>query len=117
MIKDRTINYIEFAVIDIARAKDFYGKVSGWSSSDFGPDHCEFSDGQMKGGFIATGSEPPSPHGGALVVLYRHDLAALQTSIEAAGGEIVKPVFDFPGGQRFHFTDPKGYELAVWCET
>ncbi|WP_376750334.1 VOC family protein, partial [Agrobacterium pusense] len=22
--------------------------------------------------------------------------------------------FAFPGGRRFHFTDPDGYELAVW---
>ena len=24
------------------------------------------------------------------------------------------PLFDFPGGRRFHFIDPDGYELAVW---
>jgi predicted enzyme related to lactoylglutathione lyase len=23
-------------------------------------------------------------------------------------------VFAFPGGRRFHFIDPDGYELAVW---
>jgi predicted enzyme related to lactoylglutathione lyase len=37
--------------------------------------------------------------------------------IEAAGGSIVKPVYEFPGGRRFHFTDPDGYELAVWSES
>jgi predicted enzyme related to lactoylglutathione lyase len=30
-----------------------------------------------------------------------------------AGGLIVKPIFSFPGGRRFHFTDPNGNELAV----
>jgi predicted enzyme related to lactoylglutathione lyase len=25
-------------------------------------------------------------------------------------------VFSFPGGRRFHFTDPNGNELAVWSE-
>jgi hypothetical protein len=27
-----------------------------------------------------------------------------------------KPVFEFPGGRRFHFCDPNGNELAVWSE-
>ena len=52
--------------------------------------------------------------GGPLVVLYGDDLAAIVAEVEAAGGTIVKPVFEFPGGRRFHFTDPDGYELAVW---
>lgn len=34
----------------------------------------------------------------------------------AAGGTIVKPIFDFPGGQRVHFRDPAGNELAIWSE-
>jgi len=33
-----------------------------------------------------------------------------------AGGRVVKPIFDFPGGRRFHFTDPNGNELAVWSD-
>lgn len=32
------------------------------------------------------------------------------------GGKIVKDTFDFPGGRRFHFTDPSGNEFAVWSE-
>ncbi|SFD00550.1 hypothetical protein SAMN05428997_115117 [Bosea sp. CRIB-10] len=50
------------------------------------------------------------------MILYADDLAAMQNSIEAAGGRIVKPAFDFPGGRRFHFADPDGYELAVWTK-
>ncbi len=34
--------------------------------------------------------------------------------VESAGGKIVKPIFSFPGGRRFHFLDPAGNELAVW---
>jgi len=37
-------------------------------------------------------------------------------AVTAAGGEIVRPIFSFPGGRRFHFTDPAGNELAVWSE-
>lgn len=32
------------------------------------------------------------------------------------GGNIVKPIFAFPGGRRFHFTDPSGNEYAVWSD-
>ena len=113
--EDRRIDYIEFAVADIARSKTFYGAAFGWSFTDYGPDYCEFSDGRMKGGFDATGPVPAIA-GGPLVVLYGDDLTELQRSIEQAGGTIVKPAFDFPGGRRFHFTDPDGYELAVWSE-
>ena len=67
----------------------------------------------MKGGFAATG---PVTSGGPLVVLYGADLADVQVAVEAAGGLVVKPIFEFPGGRRFHFTDPDGYELAVWSE-
>jgi predicted enzyme related to lactoylglutathione lyase len=111
--QDRCINYIEFNVANTARSKEFYGKAFGWSFTDFGPDYCEFSDGQMKGGF--NGGESATL-GGPLVILYGSDLADTQTRIESAGGKIVRPIFDFPGGRRFHFTDLDGYELAVWTE-
>jgi uncharacterized protein len=28
----------------------------------------------------------------------------------------VKEPYAFPGGRRFHFEDPDGYELAVWSD-
>jgi uncharacterized protein len=111
---DRTINYIEFNVSDMARTKAFYAAAFGWTFTDYGPDYCEFSDGHMKGGFDATG---PVSSGGPLVVLYGDDLEDIAAAVEKAGGKIVKPFFDFPGGRRFHFTDPDGYELAVWSPT
>jgi len=39
---------------------------------------------------------------------------AIQKAVETAGGRISKAIFDFPGGQRFHFLDTDGYELAGW---
>lgn len=110
---DCRIDNIEFAVSDITRSRDFYGKVFGWSFTDFGPDYCEFTDGRLTGGF-AKGV--PSPSGGPLVILYAEDLAAVQRRLEAAGASIVKPIFSFPGGRRFHFRDLEGYELAVWSD-
>jgi predicted enzyme related to lactoylglutathione lyase len=49
-------------------------------------------------------------------VLYSEHLETTQNNIENAGGTITKPIFSFPGGRRFHFTEPGGNELAVWSE-
>ena len=108
------IDYIEFNVSDMARTKAFYAQAFGWTYTDYGPSYTEFTDGRMKGGFDASA---PVRSGGPLVVLYGRDLAALADAVEQAGGRIVKPIFEFPGGRRFHFTDPDGYELAVWSES
>jgi predicted enzyme related to lactoylglutathione lyase len=40
----------------------------------------------------------------------------MEAKVRAAGGEILRPPYDFPGGRRFHFRDPSGNELAVWSE-
>ena len=108
---DRRIDYIEFRVRDIEKTKAFYGTVFGWTFTDYGPDYCEFRDGRLSGGFTTDAAPKP---GGPLVVLYGDDLPALAEAIRHAGGKIAKAIFDFPGGRRFHFVDPNGYELAVW---
>jgi len=108
---DRRIDYVELNVADVARSKGFYGEAFGWSFKDYGPDYCEFADGRLTGGF-AKGEARGA--GGPLVIFYANDLDDVQRRIEAAGGRIVKPAYDFPGGRRFHFADPDGYQLAVW---
>ena len=111
---DGRIDYIEMNVADIDGSKKFYGSAFGWTFTDYGPMYCEFADGRLTGGFTTNGKPVP---GGPLVILYADDLAATQARVEAAGGRISKPIFDFPGGRRFHFLDPDGYELAVWSKT
>lgn len=111
---DQRIDYVEFNVADLARTRAFYAAAFGWTMTDYGPEYCAFADGRLEGGFTTQGA--PNP-GGPLVILYADDLATTQGRIEAAGGRVVKPAFDFPGGRRFHFTDPDGYELAVWSKS
>jgi len=106
------LDYIEFNVSNIERTKKFYGDAFGWAFTDFGPQYCEFNDGQRKGGFAVTDESITT--GGPLVVLYAVDLDGAEANVVKAGGKITRPIFPFPGGQRFHFTDPDGYELAVW---
>lgn len=109
---DRQIDYVEFNVKDIARARKFYGEAFSWTFKDYGPEYCEFGDGRLTGGFTTLGE--PNPAGGPLVILYANDLDATLKRVQKAGGAIAKPIFTFPGGRRFHFKDPEGYELAVW---
>jgi predicted enzyme related to lactoylglutathione lyase len=115
---DQRIDYVELSVGEIARSRDFYGKSFGWSFKDYGPSYCEFNDGRLTGGFALGGDNPDHPRQavGLLVIIYARDLTETQRRVEEAGGRIVKPAYSFPGGRRFHFTDPDGYELAVWSD-
>jgi len=109
------INYIELPVTDLVASKDFYASAFGWTYVDYGPTYASFEGAGIDGGLDADSDRKPS-NTGALVVLYAKDLEAAQASIEKAGGKITVPIFSFPGGRRFHFTDPSGNELAVWSE-
>ncbi len=111
--QDRRIDYIEFSVKSVPEAKRFYGAAFGWTFEDYGPDYASFSDGRLSGGFQTAAKVQP---GGPLVVIYATDLEAMAQSVTRVGGKIVRPIFSFPGGRRFHFTDPSGYELAVWSD-
>lgn len=106
------LDYLEMpatgATLD--RAKAFYSAAFGWAFTDYGPTYAAFDEG-IEGGFQADANEAPTA---PLPVLYSDDLEATLAAVETAGGEILKPIFTFPGGRRFHFRDPAGNELAVW---
>ena len=110
---DKRVDYIEFKVTDLEAAKKFYSAVFGWKFQDWGPDYASFEDGRLTGGFHLNDEVA---QGGPLVVIYAVDLEALEAGVRAKGGTIVKEIFSFPGGRRFHFTDPSGNELAVWSD-
>jgi len=110
---DRRIDYVELAVTDIAAAKAFYSAVFEWSFTDYGPEYTSFHDGRLGGGLRQADQVE---RGGALVVLYARDLEGIEKEVKRNGGLIVRDTFEFPGGRRFHFTDPSGNELAVWSD-
>ncbi|NHA15769.1 VOC family protein [Thioalkalivibrio sp. XN279] len=108
------IDYIEFCVTDMARAKQFYAEAFGWEFNDYGPEYAGIrKPGGEAGGLRAA---PDAVTGGPLVILYSRDLERSLASVRAAGGRITLEPFTFPGGRRFHFLDPSGNELAVWAE-
>ncbi|MFT6753779.1 MAG: putative enzyme related to lactoylglutathione lyase [Candidatus Azotimanducaceae bacterium] len=51
-----------------------------------------------------------------LVVFYSSNLAQTLSNVKDAGGSIVKDIFTFPEGRRFHFKEPCGNEFAVWSD-
>jgi uncharacterized protein len=112
------INYIEFTTTDIALTKAFYEKVFGWNFQEWGPDYISFDSTQsgIDGGFRKGEPTQAYPDSAPLIVIYSQDLEATQKSVELANGKIILPIFDFPGGRRFHFSDEQGNVLAVWSE-
>ena len=112
MREDGKIDYVEFPGGDPVPLKRFYTQAFGWTFTDYGPTYAAMSEG-LDGGFQADAAElPTAPR----VILYAHDLEVMEAKVRAAGGAIVRPIFAFPGGRRFHFRDPAGNELAVWSE-
>lgn len=109
-LRHEQVQYIEFLSKDLNRAKEFYSTSFGWKFTDYGPNYTAFEGDYVDGGF--TPGEPVK--GTVLVILYSNNIEDTQQKIVAAGGQISKDTFSFPGGKRFHFTDPDGYELAVW---
>lgn len=116
MNEHEKINYVEFPAKNLEATKDFFTKAFGWSFVDYGPEYTAFSNEGLDGGFFQSNVSASTEHGSALIVFYSKDLEHTQTKIERAGGSIVKPIFSFPGGRRFHFTDPNGNEYAVWSD-
>jgi predicted enzyme related to lactoylglutathione lyase len=90
--------------------KEFYGTLFGWTFVDYGEDYASFSDSNMNGGFNADASHRTKA---PLAVIETDDIAALEKQVQQAGGKVTMPTFSYPGGRRFHFTDPSGNELAV----
>ena len=71
---------------------------------------------QSAAGFFKSELTVSTKTGSALIVFYSTDLEGTQSKIKESGGSIIKNIFSFPGGRRFHFTDLNGNEYAVWAE-
>ncbi len=111
--KNSQINYVEFKAANIDAIKQFYTKCFKWEFTDYGPDYTSFSESGLQGGFEKSENEIIN---GVLIVLYHTDLIKIKSKIITEGGIILKDIFSFPGGRRFHFSDPSGNELAIWSD-
>lgn len=115
MSKNNQIDLIEFPAKNAEELKavtDFFSTVFGWEYKDWGGTYSDTPDSGLQSGVIATEDRPTMP----FAVIYAKDLETTKDTVVKAGGKITHDIYPFPGGRRFHFTDPAGNELAVWSE-
>ena len=108
------IDYVELPAPDLPATRAFYEEAFGWQFNEYGPAYAGIrapsGDGEVGGLDANAGPDRRAP----LVLLYSDDLDASVAAVRAAGGTILLEPYSFPGGRRFHFTDPSGTELGVW---
>lgn len=103
-------NFIELPASDIAAAKAFYTRAFGWDLTAFGPTYACTMTGDVDIGLQGDATEATRA---PLPVIAVDDLETALEAVIAAGAQIVRPIFSFPGGRRFQFRDPHGNELAA----
>jgi predicted enzyme related to lactoylglutathione lyase len=108
------INYLEIPAKDLKLTKKFFTQAFEWEFIDYGEEYSAFTNAGIDGGFYQADLTVSTKNGSPLIVLLSQDLQLTQEKIIAAKGKIIKDIFSFPGGERFHFTDPSGNEYAVW---
>lgn len=108
--KTMAIDYVEFSSPDLEATQDFFAKAFGWNFIEYGPDYRDIQGADLGAGMERGTLRPP------LVVLKANDLESSYLIVKAAGTEITKDIFEFPGGRRFEFKAPGGIAMAIWSE-
>jgi predicted enzyme related to lactoylglutathione lyase len=116
MEQTNKIIYVEFHASDLGKTKAFFEGVFAWAFTDYGPDYTSFSDGRIAGGFFRSEKRASSAGGSVLVVIFHPQLEEALRRVVEHGGKITREIFSYPGGRRFHFTEPSGNELSVCSE-
>lgn len=110
MTETLKIDYVEFYAPDLEAEQAFFAKAFGWDFIDYGPDYRDIQGAGTGAGLERAPAKAP------LIVLKADDLEAAFEQVKAAGAEITKEIYAFPGGRRFEFRAPNGTAMAVWRE-
>src|SRR5689334_19117247 len=109
--------HVELNTTDLAKAKDFYGKLFDWKLEDFpmGNDtYTMIKVGEGTGGGMLKHPMPGAPSTWLAYVLV-DDLAAATQKAKSLGATIIKDATEVPGTGWFSiFLDPTGAALALW---
>src|SRR5712692_4018598 len=100
--------HVEIPAKDLKRAKEWYGKVFGWTFKDMGGEYLLWSppDGGIGGGIYKAKTLPAKSSVRAYLDVT--DIDAKLAQIKAARGKIVTPKTEVPGyGWWAAFKDPK----------
>jgi predicted enzyme related to lactoylglutathione lyase len=117
--EDGTFGWNELGTRDIAPAREFYGKVFGWSveEQDMGDmgTYYIWKDGEaVRGGMIdMTGMAPEEAPPHWLVYFTVADADAAVATIRSGGGQVLNGPIDIPVGRLAMVQDPQGAFFAV----
>lgn len=107
--------HVELPAKDLKRAKEWYGKVFGWTFQDFDRNYALWNPpgGGVGGGLYKVKTMPAkSPVHAYLGV---DDIEAKLKEIRTARGKVVTPKSEVPGfGWWAAFKDPQGCEVYLW---
>ena len=117
MSRHHKLDYAEFHSRDLAKTKAFFEEAFDWKFTDYGDDYIAFAREGLEGGFFKSDARPDDIKGHPVLIFYSDTLEQSLQVVNDAGGVITDEIFSFPGGRRFHFTEPGGNEFAIWTET
>jgi len=111
-----TVDYVETPSRDLPKTKAFFSELVGWQFTEYGPDYLDYTDGRTTGGFYRSDKVSSYEGGSTIAVIYTEHLETLRDRAKELGATITRDIFSFPGGRRFHFTEPGGSEFAIWSD-
>lgn len=111
MAETYQIDYVEFPSIDNVRSRKFFADAFSWHHVSFSPSYDEIRGAGLLAG-VESGEAVKTA--APIAVIRTSDFEAAKQAVIAAGGTITLPLFEYPGGRRFHFREPGGNELGVW---
>ena len=112
------VTHVEIPVTNVKRAKEWYGKVFGWTFQDFDKEYTLWNapGGGTSGGLYLVKKIPAKS--AVRVYLDVADIGAKLKEIKKARGRVVRATAEVPGfGWWAAFRDPQGAELYLWQST
>jgi len=111
MAQRYVLDYLELPSSDGLAMREFLTGAFGWQHTSYGPEYAAVHAG-LEVGIDSSDGRRPAP----MPVIRAENLEAAELDVVTAGGIIIVPAYDFPGGRRFHFRAPGGVEFAVYIE-
>lgn len=109
--------HVELNTTDLAKAKDFYGKLFAWKLEEApmpGGSYTMIKVGEGTGGGMLKHPMPGAPSTWLAYVLV-DDIAASTQKAKSLGATVVKDVTEIPGaGWLSIIVDPTGAALGLW---
>ena len=109
--------HVELNTTDVAKAKNFYGKLFGWKLEDVEMDggaYTMIKVGEGTGGGIIKHPVPGAPSAWLAYVLM-DDIGAATQKAKSLGAKVMKDVTEVKGAGSFSvIVDPTGAAVALW---